>query len=236
MRRYLPATSFIGYFRRCECSVMPCSRTLAPLAQCAPRLIGESNTGSWRTHTPSVTTASMAQPTEQWVQTVRFTTVLPGFFAWAWASPTRFNGSWLANAAAPAAMPLPLKNVRRSTVFAPSADAARKSGLTACAAPSDLRVSNMAASSDFGGLVVLQDMRGGTVCRGLRIGRRRLGRGELHLVAGSRDGRDGSGASQSRGEQEFTAGCAPGGFHTGPPHGGGLAVIRLRPFALRRGR
>ena len=58
---------------------MPCSRTLAPLAQCAPRLIGESNTGSWRTHTPSVTTASIAQPTEQWVQTVRFTSVLPVF-------------------------------------------------------------------------------------------------------------------------------------------------------------
>src|SRR5258708_21406644 len=217
MRRYLPATSFIGYFRRCECSVMPCSRTLAPLAQCAPRLIGESNTGSWRTHTPSVTTASIAHPTEQCVQTVRFTTVLPVFFAWAWASPTRFNGSWLANAAAPAARPEPLRNVRRSTVFAPSAAAARKSGLTACAAPSDLRVSNMAASSDFGGLVVLQDMRGGTVCRGLRIGRRRLGRGELHLVAGSRDGRDGSGASQSRGEQEFTAVWRLGGFSPRPP-------------------
>ena len=71
MRRYLPATSFIGYLRRCECSVMPCSRTAAPLAQCAPRLIGESNTGSWRTHTPSLTTASMAQPTEQCVHTVR---------------------------------------------------------------------------------------------------------------------------------------------------------------------
>ena len=56
---------------------MPCSRTEAPLAQCAPRLIGESNTGSWRTHTPSVTIASMEQPTEQCVQTVRLTSVLP---------------------------------------------------------------------------------------------------------------------------------------------------------------
>src|SRR5262245_10413990 len=72
MRWYLPFTSFIGYFRRCECSVMPCSRTDAPLAQCAPRLSGESKTGSWRTHTPSCTTASIAQPTEQCVHTVRF--------------------------------------------------------------------------------------------------------------------------------------------------------------------
>ena len=38
MRWYLPSTSFIGYFRRY--SPWPCSRTAAPLAQCAPRLIG----------------------------------------------------------------------------------------------------------------------------------------------------------------------------------------------------
>ena len=31
---------------------MPCSRIDAPFAQCEPRLIGESNTGSWRIHTP----------------------------------------------------------------------------------------------------------------------------------------------------------------------------------------
>src|SRR5258708_27434041 len=65
MRRYLPATSFIGYLRRCECSVMPCSRTLAPLAQCAAGLIGESNTGPLRTHTPSGDTPSLAQAAEQ---------------------------------------------------------------------------------------------------------------------------------------------------------------------------
>src|SRR5258706_16264326 len=129
MRRYLPATSFIGYLRRCECSVMPCSRTLAPLAQCAPRLIGESNTGSWRTHTPSVTTASMAQPTEQCVHTVRFTTVLPVFFAWAWASPTRFSGSWLANAAAPAVRPVPFRKLRRAAVFPPGAEGGRAGGV-----------------------------------------------------------------------------------------------------------
>src|SRR5260221_335032 len=133
--------------------------------------------------------------------------------------------------------PLSLRIARSlSPISAPSADAARKSGLTACAAPSDLRVSSMAASSDFGGLVVLQDMRGGTVCRGLRIGRRRLGRGELHLVAGSRDGRDGSGASQSRGEQEFTAGGRLGGFYRGPPHCENLGFVELKRFAFERER
>src|SRR5687767_10220301 len=72
---YLPSTSFIGYLRRN--SPCPCSRSAAPLAQCAPRLIGESNTGSWRTQMPFSTTASTAQPTEQWPQTVRRTSNLP---------------------------------------------------------------------------------------------------------------------------------------------------------------
>src|SRR5215218_9029441 len=70
-RFHLPSTSFIGYLRRY--SPCPCSRIDAPFAQWAPRLIGESNTGSWRIHTPFCTTASIAQPTEQWVQTVRLT-------------------------------------------------------------------------------------------------------------------------------------------------------------------
>src|SRR5204863_9020413 len=70
---HLPLTSFIGVFSRCEFSCMPWSRTDAPLAQCAPRLSGESNTGSCRTHTPFSTTASIAQPTEQCVHTERFT-------------------------------------------------------------------------------------------------------------------------------------------------------------------
>src|SRR5260221_2557706 len=165
MRRYLPSTSFIGYFRRCECSVMPCSRMLAPLAQCAPRLIGESNTGSWRTHTPSVTTASIEQPTEQCVHTVRLISVLPVFFAWACASPMMPSGSWLAKAAAPAVIPVPFRNARRSTVFPPSAQSAPASGLTACACPCDLRVSSMVGSSDFRGLVVLLDVRGGSIVR-----------------------------------------------------------------------
>src|SRR6187549_526492 len=69
---YLPPTSFIGYLSRY--SPWPCSRSAAPLAQCAPRLIGESKTGSWRTQTPFSTTASTAQPTEQCEHTVRRTT------------------------------------------------------------------------------------------------------------------------------------------------------------------
>jgi hypothetical protein len=76
MRWYLVPTSFIGYLRRY--SPWPFSRTAAPLAQCAPRLMGLSNTGSWRTHTPFSTTASMAQPTEQCPQTVRLTFNLAG--------------------------------------------------------------------------------------------------------------------------------------------------------------
>ena len=142
--RYLPSTSFIGVLRRCECSVMPCSRTEAPLAQCAPRLSGESNTGSWRTHTPFCTCASTAQPTEQCVQTVRFTSILPPLAsAAALASPIMLSGSWLANAAAPAVMPVPFRNARRSTVFAARAPMARDSGLARSARPSDLRLSSM---------------------------------------------------------------------------------------------
>src|SRR5688572_15286316 len=182
MRRYLPSTSFIGYLRRCECSVMPCSRTEAPLAQCAPRLMGESNTGSWRTQTPSTTIASIAQPTEQCVHTERLTSVLP-VLACALASEITLSGSWLAKAAAPAAIPEPLRNERRSNVRAPSAEAARASGSTFWALASDLRVSSMAGSSDFGRLVVLQDVVGHVVaarlvCRCCELGAsRRLGAG-----------------------------------------------------------
>ena len=90
------------------------------MAQCAPRLIGESNTGSWRIHTPFCTTASMAQPTEQCVQTVRLTSILPpascAVAASAW--PIMLNGSCEAAAPAPSVTPERLRNVRRSIVFA----------------------------------------------------------------------------------------------------------------------
>src|SRR5690349_8429804 len=52
MRCHFPPTSFIGYFGRCESCVMPCWGMDAPLAQCEPRLMGESKTGSCRTQTP----------------------------------------------------------------------------------------------------------------------------------------------------------------------------------------
>src|SRR2546422_4952182 len=113
-RWYLPFTSFIGYWGRGECSVMPCSRTDGPLAQCAPRLRGESNTGSCRTHTPFCTTASMAQPTEQCVHTERLTSMLPLLSAAASALPIMLNGNCEANAPAPAAMPERFRNARRS--------------------------------------------------------------------------------------------------------------------------
>ncbi len=71
-----PFTSFIGYFRRRS----PCtsSRTDAPLAQCEPRLIGESQPGSWPIHTPLATSATTVQPTEQCVQMfLRMVTATP---------------------------------------------------------------------------------------------------------------------------------------------------------------
>src|ERR1700730_1886678 len=112
---HLPLTSFIGDFSRCESSCIPCSRTDAPLAQCAPRLSGESNTGSCRIQTPFWTTASTEQPTEQWVHTVRLVTVSPAS-PFPSALPTRLNGSWLANAPAPATRPERSKTARRSIV------------------------------------------------------------------------------------------------------------------------
>src|SRR5689334_4115643 len=178
---------------------MPCSRTAAPLAQCEPRLIGESNTGSWRTQTPSTTIASTEQPTEQWVQTVFFTSVLPGFaLAWAFASPIMLSGSCEANAAAPAARPEPLRNVRRSTVFAPSATAARASGFTLSAGAADLRVSSMRASSDLGGPVVLLDVLGQAVAVALSGLRALWGcsLGRLHALG--RDRGHGPGAADAR--------------------------------------
>src|SRR5947209_19482011 len=72
-----PFTSFIGYLsRRSPCTS---SRTAAPLAQCEPRLIGESQPGSWPIHTPLETSATTVQPTEQCVQMfLRMVTAAPG--------------------------------------------------------------------------------------------------------------------------------------------------------------
>src|ERR1700704_1503880 len=144
-RWYLPFASFIGYFSRCECSVIPCSRTDAPLAQCAPRLSGESNTGSWRIQTPFWTTASTEQPTEQWVHTVRLTTVSPAS-PFPSALPTRLNGSWPANAPAPATRPERFKSARRSIVGVVAPARRRRRGRAAPArseTPSCVLVSSM---------------------------------------------------------------------------------------------
>src|SRR5258706_15521978 len=103
---------------------------------------------------------------------VGFTSSFPGAPGGALASPIRVSGSWLANAAAPTATPEPLRNVRRSTERSAIADIARASGLRLWAGVSDFFASNMAASSDFGGLVVLQDMRGGAITVGLLRGLR----------------------------------------------------------------
>src|SRR3990172_4039618 len=147
IRWYLPFTSFIGYFSRCEFSVMPCSRTDAPLAQCAPRLSGESNTGSWRTQTPFCTTASRAQPTEQCVHTVRLTSTLPDCFsAAASALPIIENGSWEANAPVPTASPERFRHVRRSIVLASAPDRVRERRARTTGTPLVLRVSSIEAS------------------------------------------------------------------------------------------
>ncbi len=117
MRCHWPPTSFIGNFRRRS----PCtsSRTEAPLAQCVPRLIGDSHAGSWPTHTPFCTSATTVQPTEQCVQMF-----LTRWIGWLWlttpiAEPgaaCAMRGARPASAATPAApSPACLKNERRSS-------------------------------------------------------------------------------------------------------------------------
>src|SRR4051812_1086935 len=206
MRFHLPPSSFIGYLRRCESWVMPCSRTDAPLAQCAPRLIGESNTGSCRTHTPFCTTASMAQPTEQCVQIVRFTSVLPlAASLCACASPIMLNGSCAATAPAPTPMPERLRKVRRSIVFATAPVAARARRACGAAWMLALRVRSMRISSDLGGAVVVVHVLGRliTLRRTFVFGLfQRCAVGSLR-----HDGRcGGGGAADTNCQQEISAG------------------------------
>src|SRR3546814_17695692 len=67
-RVHWPSTSLVGYLiRRSLCTS---ARTLAPLAQCEPRLIGLSQDGSWPVHTPFWTSAVTVQPTAQCVHTL----------------------------------------------------------------------------------------------------------------------------------------------------------------------
>src|SRR6185369_15256125 len=108
-----PLTSFIGYFsRRSPCTS---SRTEAPLAQCEPRLIGESQAGSWPTQTPFCTSAITVQPTEQCVQMFFLISVgAPTIFGPACALRTEPSGIRPIAAPAPAARPDRRRNVRRS--------------------------------------------------------------------------------------------------------------------------
>src|SRR3954471_4659188 len=86
-----PLTSFIGYFSRR--SPWTSSRTDAPLAQCEPRLIGESQAGSWPTQRPCCAAALTVQPTEQWVQRLFLTSVgAPTIFGPACALRTEPSG------------------------------------------------------------------------------------------------------------------------------------------------
>src|SRR3954469_20973125 len=160
---HLPPSSFIGDFRRYESCVMPCSRTDAPLAQCPPRLRGESNTGSWRIQTPFCTTASIAQPTEQCVQTVRFTSTLAPASSFAWASCIIENGSCDATAPAPTVTPERLRKARRSMVFTAIDERPRDRRGWATAWLVALRVRSMGYSSNLGGTVVVVDVLAGLI-------------------------------------------------------------------------
>src|SRR5881227_1795020 len=113
-RIHWPLTSFIGYFSRR--SLCTSSRTEAPLAQCDPRLIGESQLGSWPTHTPFSTSAVTVHPTAQCVQML-LRTVAPaesGPATAASALRTLPTGSVLSAARAPPATPERRRNARRS--------------------------------------------------------------------------------------------------------------------------
>src|SRR5262245_33396106 len=133
MRVHLPATSFIGYFKRR--SPWACSRAAAPLAQCAPKLKGLSQPGSWPIQTPFCTSAMMVQPTEQCVHTDFLISILPPPAVGAAASAfcTRPVASAEAAARPPMARPELRKNVRRSTAAAGASlkAAARRTDLAA---------------------------------------------------------------------------------------------------------
>src|SRR6185437_852956 len=120
-------TSFIGYFSRR--SPITSSRTEAPLAQCEPRLIGDSQLGSWPIQTPFDTSAVTVQPTEQWVQTfLRIVTGAPlAGGGPAFAFRTVASGSAPSMARPPAARPDRRRKVRRSKApLSWSASAARE--------------------------------------------------------------------------------------------------------------
>ena len=112
IRTHLPPDSFIGYFKRR--SPLAVSRTDAPLAQCAPRLIGLSQPGSCPVQTPFCTSATTVQPTEQCVQTdFLISAAIPTLAACAGFTFEPTTAAAVANP--PIARPDPRKNARRST-------------------------------------------------------------------------------------------------------------------------
>src|SRR3989344_1376580 len=129
--------------------------------------MGESNTGSCRTHTPFSTTASTAHPTEQWVQMVRRTSILLSPMpTLAPSAALDFLTSVSCDAAIPTPTPRPerRRNERRSIVGSacdrPRRKLCTKGDDATCAAWEDFLVSNMARpASELGGLVVLLHVR-----------------------------------------------------------------------------
>src|SRR6202051_1690555 len=114
MRGHCPLTSFSGYLSRR--SLCTSSRTEAPLAQCDPRLIGESQLGSCPIHTPFRTSAVTVHPTAQCVQML-LRTVAPDVSGPAIAASalrTLPTGKVVSAARPPLARPDRRRKVRRS--------------------------------------------------------------------------------------------------------------------------
>src|ERR1700754_2224944 len=177
-----PLTSFIGYFsRRSPCTS---SRTEAPLAQCEPRLIGESQAGSWPTQTPFCTSAITVQPTEQWVQMFFLISVgAPTIFGPACALRTDPSGINPNAAPALAARPEGRRNVRGSRT--PEARLPAIPCKRARPADPSLRFINMCVVPSVAvDAVVVLDVIGFLVARldalGLRLVRHGLAAGERH--------------------------------------------------------
>src|SRR5258707_10525542 len=91
----------------------------------------------------------------------------------------------------------------------------------------------MVGSSDFGGLVVLQHVRGGAIAAGLGGGGR-LGRVNLGPFSGADDRGGHTCAAQSRGQQEVTAVGGFDRFHLEPPFCEACASIQQERFGLER--
>src|SRR5580704_7859821 len=169
IRVHLPSTIFVGYLsRRSPCA---CSRTEAPLAQWEPKLIGLSNPGSWRVHTPFCTVAITVQPTEQWVHTVLTDLVSPAGAAGA-ASALVVMPPFVASTAPspPAAIPERRRKLRRSRNGLSPLGASLLSPVPRVV-PFDFLISMVLPrpNSELRGVVVFPDVRRLTVAGALRL-------------------------------------------------------------------